>query len=122
MKKESPLEELEKDLEVLESTGSITTEESKLRSKLKSVIRTIEDLEAKRLRITFELKQQKKALARKRNELKKFKKHSQTKVKAAIESNVIVDSQERQDPLRSIDDALLQQSAQLLKKLESEEK
>lgn len=109
----------EEDLQFLVENGVIKSEEANLRSKIESIIRTLENLSQKKLRVEFEIQQQKRALARKRTELKKSKKSSQTKVKLALENKDISHSQGKEDPLRNLDDNLLQRSSHLLQKLSS---
>lgn len=56
-----------------------------LESKIESIIRSIENLSEKKVRIDFELKRQKRSLARKREELKRVSKSSQAKVTLSLE-------------------------------------
>ena len=65
--------------EVLNEAGLITDSEKNLRSKIDSIIRSIENLSEKKARIDFEIKKQKKSLIRKRIELKRVVKSTRTR-------------------------------------------
>lgn len=79
----------EKLLSVLESTQTISTSEKNLRSKIDSIVRSLENLSEKKARIDFEIKRQKKSLTRKREELKRVSKSNQAKVTLTLESKGI---------------------------------
>lgn len=102
----------------LEQNGMITTADKNLRSKIDSLLRSLENLSQKKLRIEYEIQKQKKSLYRKREELKKKSSSTQKKIKIAIESNIldILDEQLDSDceELRRIDSILLQESSQKL--------
>lgn len=99
----------EKDI-LKEDTGLTVPRNStqNLKSKMDSLLRSIEQLTAKKMRIEFEIKRQKRALANKREELKRVSKSSQAKVKLALESSnefslqeeVLKEQQETQRLLR----------------------
>lgn len=105
--------EIEEDLVFLERTKIISSSEKNLRSKIDSIIRSIENLTEKKLRIEFEIKKQKLSLERKRLELKKSHKTTKVKVKAALESGSIQVTSEGTDP-NMIDNYLLRVSHQIL--------
>lgn len=87
-----------------------------LKSKIESLIRSLENLSAKKLRIEFEIKRQKRALASKREELKRNSKSSQAKLKVSLES-YNYDSEEAKKLLEDEykrTQLLLQKSSQIL--------
>lgn len=92
----------------------ISNEQANLRSKISSISRSIEQLTQKKLRIEFEIKRQKKSLARKREELK----HSSFTVsgKLALESQnpISIFHGEEVKLLQKIDRKLLTESAKIL--------
>lgn len=104
-------------LTVLEQTKVITTADKNLRSKINSILRSLENLSQKKARIEFEIKRQKKSLLRKREELKKVSTSNQKKISISLESgNLIHPDLEEQDlqSLRRLDLILLQESNRLL--------
>lgn len=110
-------EEVNAQLSVLESSGLISTPERNLRSKIDSIVRSLENLSAKRLRIDFEIKRQKKSLVRKREELKKTQKSTRAKATLALESGGLIHKAIRQKEildLQRLDSRLLQESTQVL--------
>lgn len=104
---------IQKELELLERANLINDSEKNLRSKIDSIIRSIENLSEKKLRIEFEIKKQKQSLERKRQELKKSSKSTKLKVKAALESGSIYVSPEGSDA-NFVDNYLLRVSNQIL--------
>lgn len=108
--------DLELDLILLESSGIITTSEKNLRSKIESINRSLENLNAKRDRIDFEIKKQKRSLVRKREELKRVSKRLKTKTSLLQESEDETSSQslERCLDIQKLDSILLQDSNQML--------
>lgn len=92
----------------------ISEPRANLRSKMDSLLRSIENLEAKKSRIEYEIKKQKRSLARKRIELKKDSKSSMAKLESALESGVLIREISPGEPKASIDDYLLQESARIL--------
>lgn len=101
----------------LEESQVISTSEKNLRSKIDSIVRSIENLSEKRARIDFEIKRQKKSLSRKRQELKKVSSSTQIKAKLTLESSKDFPGFELQDKrpaLRVLDSRLLQESSRVL--------
>lgn len=99
--------------ELLESSVPQNSKQN-LESKIESLIRSIENLSEKKVRIEFELKRQKRSLARKREELKRVSHSIRTKVGIRLESastptteQISVDDQKRIQ-------LLLQESARIL--------
>lgn len=87
-----------------------------LESKIESIIRTIENLSEKKIRIDFELRRQKKSLARKREELKRVSRSSQAKVSLSLENSFNTNLQEIEDQQYALKRTqfLLQESARIL--------
>lgn len=106
-------EELNENLDILVQEGVITTEEKNLRSKIDSLVRSLENLSEKKIRIDFEIKRQKKSLTRKRMELKKVTKRNQARLTVALESGRLTDLRppEGQSLLAKLDSRLLQESS-----------
>lgn len=75
------------DLEILEEAGIISTPEKNLRSKIDSILRSLENLSQKKMRIEFEIKKQRKSLERKRLELKRSHKSQNFKAKFVLENS-----------------------------------
>lgn len=75
------------DLRSLKEAGLISTSEMNLRSKIDSILRSLENLTQKKMRIEFEIKKQRKSLERKRLELKRSHKSQTFKAKIALESS-----------------------------------
>lgn len=96
------------DLEILEEAGLISTPEKNLRSKIDSILRSLENLSQKKMRIEFEIKKQRKSLERKRLELKRSHKSQTIKAKIALESSnsnldpLLIKSLQEQQRLDSI--------------------
>lgn len=107
--------ELLQSLIALNEAKIVNKPQQNLRSKIGSLIRSIENLEAKRARIDYELKKQKRSLARKRMELKKDSKHLAVKVESATGSGMLNEHvQQEIRNLRNQDNFLLQKSAEIL--------
>lgn len=103
--------------EVLVEAGLISTPEKNLRSKLDSILRSIENLTQKRLRIEFEIKKQKASLLKKRQELRRSTKSHSAKVKIALESSDPIRQikiEEAFKELQRLDSIALQKSDQVL--------
>jgi hypothetical protein len=103
--------------EVLVEAGLITTPEKNLRSKLDSILRSIENLTQKRLRIEFEIKKQKASLLKKRQELRRSTKSRSAKMKIALESSdptQMTEIEEAIKELQRLDSIALQKSDQVL--------
>lgn len=109
-------EDIEKNLQVLQEKQIISSAEKNLRSKIDSILRSLENLSEKKLRIEFEIKRQKKSLIRKRAELKRVSSTSSKKLTLAIENKVISsdDPQKGSQFLRVLDNKLLQESSRVL--------
>jgi hypothetical protein len=69
-----------------EATGIIQTPARNLSSKVDSILRSIENLTQKKLRIEYEIKKQKKSLLRKKEELKKVQNSTRRRLKISLES------------------------------------
>lgn len=81
-----------------ESTSPINTPRKNLLSKMDSILRNLENLSQKKLRIEFEIKKQKSSLQRKRLELKKAQKSLRVKTRISLESaNSISEFQSEQE-------------------------
>lgn len=101
----------------LEEAQVISTSEKNLRSKIDSIVRSLENLSKKRARIDFEIKRQKKSLTRKRQELKKVSSSTQVKAKLTLESTKDFPGfrlTDRRSELRVLDSKLLQESSRVL--------
>jgi flagellar motility protein MotE (MotC chaperone) len=109
-------ETLNQRLDYLVEAGVITTPERNLRSKIDSILRSIENLTEKQKRITFEIKKQKTSLLKKRQELQRSTKSRSTKVKKFLESSDDSSSTVLQDyqELQRLDSKALQESDQVL--------
>lgn len=105
-----------KKIQSLEENQIISSSEKNLRSKIESILRSLENLSQKKLRIEFEIKRQKKSLIRKREELKRVSKSTSKRLSLTIEAqnqNPEV-LQEKLRELRVLDNKLLQESSRLL--------
>lgn len=96
----------------------ISDSDKNLRSKIDSILRSLENLSAKQARIEFEIKKQKKSLTRKRQELKKVQKSTSRKLSVAIEEQtsiqgIFLDDIDQQ-ALRRLDSRLLAESSRIL--------
>lgn len=105
-------------LDQLTEAKIISDSEKNLRSKIDSILRSLENLSAKQARIEFEIKKQKKSLTRKRQELKKVQKSSTRKLSVAIEEQTEIlgyclDDVDLQE-LRRLDSKLLAESSRIL--------
>lgn len=109
-------EDYKEDLDFLREAKVITTADKNLRCKIDSILRSLENLSAKKLRIEYEIKKQKKSLLRKRQELKKVSKSNQKKLTIALESGNLIESpsEEELSFLRRLDSILLEESSQQL--------
>lgn len=105
----------EKDeLQVILENSTLPADAQNLRRKMDSIMRTIENLSAKKLNIELEIKTQKKVLAKKRLELKKRTKSNQVKLSAAIESGPIAELPEEYRIIQKMDQELLRESSRVL--------
>lgn len=104
----------DENLETLLETSLITSPEKNLRSKIDSLIRSIENLTAKKLRLEYEITTQKKSLARKRMELKKATKHLKVNLESAVNSALLSEAVQSSDPANEVDNYLLQESFRIL--------
>jgi hypothetical protein len=103
-------------LDSLSESKLIKDPDKNLRSKIDSIVRSLENLSEKKLRIEFEIKKQQKSLIRKRQELKLRSKSNRAKLKVSLESQQISEDncpQEIKDLLR-LDSILLQESDRVL--------
>jgi len=110
-------EPLSTKLRRLEEAGLITTSERNLRSKLDSILRSIENLQQKRERIDYEIKKQKASLSRKRQELTRSHKSTIRKkalVSESSESNSSTVLIEDFKELQRLDSITLQKSDRIL--------
>lgn len=105
------------EIELLSESGFITTADKNLRCKIDSILRSLENLEAKKMRINFEIKKQRISLFRKREELKKVSKRNQKKLKLVSESSILdsefLDSDDLLE-LKRLDSILFAESGQQL--------
>lgn len=95
---------------------AITKPDQNLRNKIQSIIRSLQALENKKLRIEFEIRQQKKSLTRKREEFKRISKRNQVNLKLALENQNLPEDQIQQnlELLKINDQKLLLESYQVL--------
>lgn len=101
----------------LEEAQVISTSEKNLRSKIDSIVRSLENLSEKRARIDFEIKRQKRSLTRKRQELKKVSSSTQMKAHLTLESTKDFPGlrlTDKRSELRVLDSKLLQESSRVL--------
>lgn len=103
-------------LSIFEAGSLISNSEKNLRSKISSINRSLENLMAKRNRIDYEIRKQKKSLTRKREELKRATTGSPAKMKSLIQESGDDRSQKVLDflELRKYDSKLLSESDRLL--------
>lgn len=104
-------------LQSLKEAKVIQDSDMNLRTKIDSILRSIENLSSKKARIEFEIKRQKKSLYRKREELKKVSKSNRTKINLSLESgNLIHPDLEEKDllQLQRLDSILLAESSRVL--------
>jgi len=99
-----------------EASSNILTPARNLSSKVDSILRSIENLTQKKLRIEYEIKKQKKSLIRKKEELKRVQKSNRRRLKISLENaNPIQDSfQEEFEQLQKEVSRLLEKSARIL--------
>lgn len=102
-------------LQSLNEIQVITGPDMNLRSKIDSLVRSIENLSEKKLRIDFEIKKQKRSLARKRNELKKSSAHFRATLESAAEIELRSgEFVSRKELVEAIDNYLFQSSDRVL--------
>lgn len=104
-------------LDYLEACGVISTADKNLRTKVDSLLRSLENLQAKKDRLDYEIKKQKRALVRKRQELKRVSQSSSRKVGPVLESAEAEESTTlliEITGLKRLDSRLLQESSQVL--------
>jgi hypothetical protein len=105
-------------LETVTRNPRISDSSKNLRSKIDSIVRSIENLSQKKLRIEFEMRKQQQSLTRKRQELKKRSRSNRIKVRAALESSntdLEQDSAKKEiEELLRLDSILLQESDRVL--------
>lgn len=97
----------------------IQTPEKNLKSKIDSLLRSLQNLSEKRARIEFEIKKQSKSLLRKREELKRVSTSTRAKLKVSLESSDAIQPEYSQDILafqREVSQ-LLEESARVLDQL-----
>jgi chromosome segregation ATPase len=70
-----------------ESSGIIQTPVKNLSSKVDSILRSIQNLTEKKVRIEYEIRKQKASLSRKRSELKKAQKSTSQRIRISLESS-----------------------------------
>lgn len=101
----------------LQESEVITAPDKNLRSKIDSILRSIENLSEKKIRIEYEIRKQKKSLVRKRQELKKVTGPNQKKLTVTLESDTQAEAHQKEQLnalFRRIDSKLLQESSQVL--------
>lgn len=107
----------QKVIQLFEETGQISSSEANLRSKIQSLLNSLENLSQKKIRIEFEIRRQKKALARKREELKRTSKSLTAKGSIRLEASDlsrISSGAEKPLTLQYVDQVLLRESANVL--------
>lgn len=110
-----PEEQMSQQLSQLLESGLITGPESNLRSKMGSLLRSIENLTQKKLRIEYQIKVQKRSLARKREELKKASKHFKVTLESASSPEALyLKANSSSDLKLELDEYLLQESFRIL--------
>lgn len=109
------LTESQEQEEILSESTAPRTSKQNLESKIESLIRSIRNLSEKQMRLEFELKRQKKSLARKREELKRVSKTTQIKGNLSLEGSVLESQNQetRTDDIKRTQ-SLLQESARIL--------
>lgn len=99
-----------------ESSGIIQTPVRNLSSKVDSILRSIQNLTEKKVRIEYEIRKQKASLSRKRSELKKAQKSTSRRIKISLESSDPT-QQSKTEELRNFQkqvSKLLEESARVL--------
>lgn len=107
----------QKIIQLFEETGQISSSEANLRSKIQSLLNSLENLSQKKIRIDFEIRRQKKALARKREELKRSSKTLTAKGSIHLEASELAEvlcGTDRPLTLQYVDQTLLRMSANVL--------
>lgn len=104
------------DLSYLNESSLIKTEEKNLRSKIESILRSLNNLTSKKERIEYEIRKQKKALFRKREELKVSSKRLRKQGRSLSESSnpLLLLEEEEYDDIQRYDAILLRESSRLL--------
>lgn len=105
-------------LDYLSESKVISREDRNLRSKVDSLLRSLENLEEKKKRLDYEIRKQRKSLFRKREELKRVSKRNRKKANLVqevfIDSEFSLISDEELLVLQRLDSILLQESDHLL--------
>jgi seryl-tRNA synthetase len=116
IREDGTIQEVKKSVKVQEATSIIQTPAKNLSSKVDSILRSIENLSQKKLRIEFEIKKQKKSLLRKKEELKKVQNSNRRRLKVSLEAaNPNQDSiQEEFDLFQKEVSRLLERTARVL--------
>lgn len=107
-------EAIAQELDILLEHKLITDPEKNLRSKMDSLLRSIENLTAKKLRLEYEIKVQKRSLARKRMELKKVSKHFKATLESAQDPVLQEVVSREKDLTLDVDNYLLRESFRIL--------
>lgn len=100
-----------------ESTNIIQTPAKNLSSKVDSILRSIENLTSKKIRIEYEIKKQKKSLLRKKEELKKVQKSNNRRLKISLEATDPVQASKTEEEFKLFQkevSQLLEKSARIL--------
>lgn len=106
--------DVQSELQPLVENKLITDPEKNLRCKMDSLLRSIENLTAKKLRLEYEIKVQKRSLARKRMELKKVSKHFKVQLESTQDPVLQEVVAEQKDLTLETDNYLLRESFRIL--------
>ena len=101
---------------IKETSSIIQTPAKNLSSKIDSILRSIENLTSKKIRLEYEIKKQKTSLLRKRSELKKVQKSTSRRIGISLESsdpNQTINEEELKAFQREVS-RLLEESARVL--------
>lgn len=100
----------------LEESSTLIPKDPKqaLASKIESLMRSIENLSQKKIRIEFEITRQKRSLARKREELKRVSKSLNRKVSIRLESTDNPGQEKDLEGQQKVFQRLLSESARIL--------
>lgn len=103
-------------LENAQNAGVISTPEKNLRTKLESILRSLQSLQSKKQRIEFEIKKQQQSLVRKRQELRRSSSTRSKRLRAVSEAQTQNSEffEQMSKALQVLDSRLLQESAQEL--------
>lgn len=103
-------------LDALLEQKVISDSEKNLRSKVDSIVRSIENLTEKKARLDFEIKKQKKSLTRKREELKRVSNSTQVRERLTLESSSPAGYPDQEDlkVLHKLDQQLLESSFRVI--------